>query len=389
MIKRTFIFILLIFNILVAEKSYTALDVTVNWLLTFYKKLISPLQGKRICNFSPTCSQFSRQAINKYGFFPGLIMTSDRLLRCNPSAIQYYDSYYTNLIDSRVYDPPENHYIFAENQSNQQIQTKDEIWFEPISVKNFADYLYNSQNFARAAAEYNRLYYLTTDRQVKNYAQLMIGESYLANNEFENALASFSKFNDSNLINYNYYGKARTNFKNGKYPQTRKILFQMNEPNLTNQANILLGWSYFKEYNFVTGVSCFEFYSNDSVLSRLTNFDGKNLTQRNRLVSTLLSTVIPGIGQIYSGRFGDGLYSFLTIVTTATVSYYYWKKDENKIKFSIFTFITGLFWTGNIYGANIAARDYNLFQKEKYLAKIDEILNRINLKPDYNILLEH
>ena len=388
MLKRSLILAIFICEILIANNSYNALNITTNWLLTFYKKLISPLQGKRICNFSPTCSQFSRQAINKYGLFTGLIMTSDRLLRCNPSAIQYLDSYYFNLIDGRIYDPPENHYIFIQNKSIRQIQTEEEVRFEPISIKNFADYLYYSQNFARAAAEYNRLYYLSTDSQVKNYAQLMMGESYLANNEFKNALVSFSMLKDSNLISYNYYAKARSNFKNGKYFHTRENLSQINEPNLIHQANILLGWSYFKEYNFTNGSNIFNSYTNDTLLYKLTTFNGQNLSNRNRLMSSLLSVVLPGLGQIYSGRFGDGLYSFLTIATTATVSYYYWKKDETKIKFSIFTFLTGLFWSGNIYGANIAARDYNQYQKQMYLAKIDAILNRIDLKPDYNFLLE-
>jgi putative membrane protein insertion efficiency factor len=388
MIKRTLFLAIFIFKILIADNSYAGLNVTANWLLIFYKKLISPLQGKRICNFSPTCSQFSRQAINEYGFFPGLIMTSDRLLRCNPSAIQYLDSYYLNLIDGRIFDPPENHCLFAQSQSYPQLPTEkqNKLWFEPVRVKNFADYLYNSQNFARAAAEYNRLYYLSNDRQVRNYAQLMMGESYLAGNEFEHALASFSNLNDSNLISYNSYGQARSYLKIGKYSESREKLSQINEPNLTCQINILFGWSYFKDYNFPAGALCFKSFSNDSLLDKLTRFDGKNLSRRNRLLGTLLSTVIPGVGQIYSGRSGDGLYSFLTIATTATVSYYYWQKDETKVKFSIFAFLTGLFWVGNIYGANIAARDYNQFQIHKYLIEIDEILNRIDLRPDYTFL---
>jgi hypothetical protein len=70
------------------------------------------------------------------------------------------------------------------------------------------------------------------------------------------------------------------------------------------------------------------------------------------------------------------------------VSYYYWQKDNSRIKFSIFAFLTGLFWVGNIYGANIAARDYNQYQTRRYLTKIDEILARIDLRPDYHFLLK-
>ncbi|UCG50383.1 MAG: membrane protein insertion efficiency factor YidD [Candidatus Latescibacterota bacterium] len=34
------------------------------------------------CNFEPSCSHFGREAVSRFGF-QGVLMTSDRLLRCN------------------------------------------------------------------------------------------------------------------------------------------------------------------------------------------------------------------------------------------------------------------------------------------------------------------
>jgi putative membrane protein insertion efficiency factor len=390
MTKRISIITLFFLNILLADTSYQSLNITANWMFTFYKKLISPLQGKNICNFSPTCSQFSRQAINDYGFLVGLIMTSDRLLRCNPSAWQYLDYYYSNIKDGKIFDPPQNHYLFSQdlNQSTSISQKENQkVWLDPASVQNFADYLFNSRDFARAASEYQRLFFLTTDVRVKRYAQMMLGESYLATNEFDRSLSVFSNTNDSSLVNLDKYGQARTNFRLGNYLQSREILFGIKDTVVARQSKILIGWSYFKERNFTSGAMCFNSFSDDSLLGQLADFDGNNLPHRNRLFGTCLSTILPGLGQIYSGRLGDGLYSFLTVATTAMVSYYYWEKDKSKIKFSIFAFLAGFFWVGNIYGANIAARDYNYYHTWKYLAKIDEVLNRIDLRPDYRFLL--
>lgn len=36
------------------------------------------------CRFYPTCSEFSCQAIEKYGTIKGSFMSAKRLLRCNP-----------------------------------------------------------------------------------------------------------------------------------------------------------------------------------------------------------------------------------------------------------------------------------------------------------------
>jgi putative membrane protein insertion efficiency factor len=392
MVKRPLIFITLIFNLLAARPSYNSLNIATDWTITLYKKFISPFQGKDICNFSPTCSQFSKQAINDYGFLPGLIMTSDRLLRCNPSALQYLDYYYSDLKDGKIFDPPEKHYILSQNRNYLISLNLDTVnqkkSSDSASVQNFADYLFKSNDFARAAAEYQRLYFQTTDDNIKRYAQLMLGESYLANNEFNRSLFFFSNFNDTGLFDFRKYGQARANFNMANYSQAREILFGIEDTDLTQKSQILIGWSYFKEHKFKSGATLFDTFSDDSLLKPLAKFDGKNLPRRSRLFSTFLSTILPGLGQTYSGRLGDGIYSFLTISTTGLVSYYYWQKDNSRIKFSIFAFLTGLFWAGNIYGANIAARDYNQYHTRHYLTKIDEILARIDLRPDYHFLLK-
>ena len=36
------------------------------------------------CRFSPSCSEYAKEALIKYGFLKGLIKTVKRLLRCHP-----------------------------------------------------------------------------------------------------------------------------------------------------------------------------------------------------------------------------------------------------------------------------------------------------------------
>ncbi len=51
-------------------------------LIDWYKKNLSPMKTF-ICPYHPTCSQYTKQAIQRYGFLKGCIMGCDRLMRCN------------------------------------------------------------------------------------------------------------------------------------------------------------------------------------------------------------------------------------------------------------------------------------------------------------------
>ena len=53
------------------------------WLIKLYRKGISPYTPAS-CRFTPTCSAYAYEAINKYGVFKGGWLAFKRLLRCNP-----------------------------------------------------------------------------------------------------------------------------------------------------------------------------------------------------------------------------------------------------------------------------------------------------------------
>lgn len=52
-------------------------------LLRLYKRLLSPFLGQR-CRFYPTCSDYARIAVVRFGPWRGSLLTGWRLLRCQP-----------------------------------------------------------------------------------------------------------------------------------------------------------------------------------------------------------------------------------------------------------------------------------------------------------------
>lgn len=60
------------------------------WLIKFYRKHIST-KTPPSCKFTPTCSQYGIEAIERFGAIKGGFMTLWRILRCNPFSVGGYD----------------------------------------------------------------------------------------------------------------------------------------------------------------------------------------------------------------------------------------------------------------------------------------------------------
>ncbi len=71
-----------------------ALCELLKWLLMlpilFYQRCISPFTPPS-CRFTPTCSEYARQALAKYGPFKGTWLAVRRILRCHPWGGSGYD----------------------------------------------------------------------------------------------------------------------------------------------------------------------------------------------------------------------------------------------------------------------------------------------------------
>lgn len=59
-------------------------------MIRFYRRFISPMFPP-CCRFTPTCSAYALEAIQKYGALKGGYLAVRRILRCNPFHPSGYD----------------------------------------------------------------------------------------------------------------------------------------------------------------------------------------------------------------------------------------------------------------------------------------------------------
>ena len=62
------------------------------FLIRFYQRFISPAFPRR-CRFSPTCSQYALEALEKYGAAKGAWLAIKRIARCHPFHRGEHDFY--------------------------------------------------------------------------------------------------------------------------------------------------------------------------------------------------------------------------------------------------------------------------------------------------------
>ena len=64
------------------------------FILSLYKKIISPILVSvfgHTCRFYPTCGEYSKEAIEKFGVIKGIALSLKRVSRCHPLGGFGYD----------------------------------------------------------------------------------------------------------------------------------------------------------------------------------------------------------------------------------------------------------------------------------------------------------
>ena len=241
----------------------------------------------------------------------------------------------------------------------------------------FADSLYNSGNYYQAITEYKRFLFFDKDSSAAGYCFSQIAESYKAGGFYgnvENYFRKAMKFEKSiNSQKITEVELIRTMILSGK---TNRALNELdtfeNKFGDSLIADYWRGWTYLLNNQ----PELASFYFNESLA-------GKEISERlNKIINDeyslfnikLMSYILPGSGQIYTGHYFSGAVSFAwnALFGYMTVKAF---KDRRIVEGLLIGDLLWLrFYKGNIQNAE-------RFAKEKNIKLVNQLIE--NLQNNY------
>jgi tetratricopeptide (TPR) repeat protein len=254
----------------------------------------------------------------------------------------------------------------------------------PSNIKKFADYLFCTDDYLRAALEYEK--YLSS--YYNDTVEFKIGLSYSKIGNYSTAVEWFNKINN----NSRFFADAGNEYfksllQSGNYYNFRKNYSKNNlNKNKIINGEKLFYFSYFftddklpPEVDFLKPFNSKEENAIKEFYERKMDPPYKSIT-----AAVIMSALIPGSGKIYTGQVGDGI---IAAISTCLCGYLAYDNFKAKHDFRgwIFSGLTAFFYAGNIYGSAASAQIYNAGIRFDFQNDVKLYLNRQNyFIPDYD-----
>jgi len=236
---------------------------------------------------------------------------------------------------------------------------------------------FNSENYYDAITEYKRYIFFNSekkDNSISNayyktgLAYFHLGKSDKAINELRKSIqtANTVRMRDERKIDLAIVLIASGNYGAAEFILIKVEMFSQ-LPELKKEAAYFRGVASLYSYNWERADEAFHIYFDDleeksqgmpikleSMLNK-----AQNLKYKSPKLAKILSTIIPGSGQIYAGDWRNGINALLLNSATG----YYFVDDilQSQYQDAIlnYLFLFGRFYRGNRFHAGEAAKKYN------------------------------
>ena len=258
-------------------------------------------------------------------------------------------------------------------------------YYAPENVRKFADFLYEQGDYLRAAGEYQRyLFYQPRESEEMRYR---IALCYRFAGQTERSIQNFQillrTHPESRFTSHAYYQIGATYFLQDQFEQSaqflREVLPHVTDARQHAEAEQLIGLSYLMQKQWSEAGEVFKTLQRSgipSVSQKAAMYhsyakNGAGLPTRSPFLAGALSTVVPGAGRLYTGRFSDALTSLFIVGLTGWQAYDGFQRDGlSSVKGWTLGTLSGIFYVGNIYGSIISARVYNRRVADEFLTTL-------------------
>lgn len=261
-------------------------------------------------------------------------------------------------------------------------------YYSPENIKRFADFLYEQDDFLRAAGEYQRYLFAVDTLPVNTDAVLFrIGQCFRKSSNYEKAVEYFQNVinnqPDMEFAHQTYYQIALCYFLMERFEQSDAFLRAIQSETAGLDIRV--------KQQQLRALNMFQMRQWDNAFSTLSSIEprdettfnlmqfahaGQHLPRKSKTLAGIYSTIVPGLGKLYCSRRIDALQSFVSIAILGWQAYDGFHKDgTSSVKGWIFGSIGSLFYLGNIYGSVVAAEIYNEEYEAQLMSTIKVYLN--------------
>ena len=246
----------------------------------------------------------------------------------------------------------------------------------------FADSLFQEGDYLNAAHEYKRLLFLHPDAPRIDFIAFRVAASYQNAGKLENAIRAYQLLIDtypkSVLVERAKNNIAQGHVLSGDSEQglasLKRFLSEHKESSLAPRVHFTIGMLHVDKGEWAQASSAWnDVYLaypespfakvSDRLARTIKNVD--TLPRRSPTVAGVLSALVPGSGQVYSGRTADGLYTFVGMVVLSGASLYY--ADQERYEVAVPVGVLGAFFYGNgIYQSVQSARVFNVQREGQF-----------------------
>lgn len=248
----------------------------------------------------------------------------------------------------------------------------------------FAEYLMQAGEYYRAITEYKRFLFFYPDSPRAEEARLSIARAYLAGEQFADAadaardfLAAYPR-GASALEARLVLARAEEGAGNpaGAVEQYLFVAQAAAGTPPADRAWAGLGLLHLEHGNFPAARESFLRINDglaagcpaEEVVKRLD--EAETMPRKSPAAAGALS-VIPGLGQIYVGRYQDAAFTFLldgALIWAAAESFH----DDQPALGAVLSVVAAGFYAGNIYGAAASARKFNKREQDRVINSVKQ-----------------
>ena len=252
----------------------------------------------------------------------------------------------------------------------------------------FADSLFREGDYLNAAHEYKRLLFLYPDTSQSDFIAFRVAASYQNAGKLESAIRAYQflidTYPESSLVARCKNNIAQCRILSGDSEQgitsLKRFLIEHKQSDLAPRVHFTIGMLHIDKGEWAEASSVWNSvsvtYSKSpfaEVSDRLARMvkNAETLPHRSPMVAGALSVLVPGSGQIYTGRTVDGLYAFVSVAILGGASFYY--ADQERYEVAVPVGILGAFFYGNsIYQSIQTARAFNLQQERLFRSRLQQ-----------------